>query len=191
MSEQRTYIEKIRNSILPISELSTVQLDGIRSAAVLVPLVWEEDQWRLIFIHRSEAGRLHSGEVSFPGGAMETMDRDLVDTALRETKEEIGIPPHTVEILGLLSPLISVTNYHVTPIVGLVQWPQKLTLDQHEVMRAFTIETDWLSDSENWQEREVDLPLRGKVKSIFYNEYKGEILWGLTARMTQNFLHRI
>jgi 8-oxo-dGTP pyrophosphatase MutT (NUDIX family) len=191
MSEQIAYIEKIRNSILIIRDLNILQLDGIRSAAVLVPLVLENGQWKLIFIHRSEAGRLHSGEVSFPGGAMEPTDKDLVDTALRETKEEIGIPPDTVEVLGFLPPLISATNFHVTPIVGLVQWPQMLTLDQHEVMRAFTIEIDWLSDLENWQEREVDLPVRGKVKSIFYNEYKGEILWGLTARMTQNFLHRI
>ena len=190
MSEQRAYIEKIRNSILPISELSTVQLDGIRSAAVLVPLLWEENQLRLLFIHRSESGGLHSGEVSFPGGAVEPIDKDLVDTALRETKEEIGIPPVTVEILGFISPLVSVTNYHVTPIVGLVQWPQKLTIDQHEVLRAFTIDIDWLRDSNNWQEREVDHPARGRVKSIFYNKIKGEILWGLTARLTQNFLQR-
>lgn len=191
MPEHRKYIENIKKTILPISELTTSQLDGFRSAAVLVPIIYEEGQFKLIFIHRSEVGGLHSGEVSFPGGAVEASDTNLVDTALRESEEEIGIPPATVEILGFLPPLVSVTNYHVTPIVGLVQWPQKLTLDHHEVMRAFTIEIEWLRNQDNWQEREVDLKVIGKVKSIFFEEYEGEILWGLTARVTQNLLNRI
>ena len=191
MFEQNAFIEKVRDSLLPIKELRNAQVEGLRSAAVLIPLVYEEGEWKLLFIHRSDAGGLHSGEVSFPGGAVERLDENLVETALRETKEEIGIARVTIEILGFIPPLVSVTKYHVTPIVGFIQWPQKLTLDKHEVMRVFTFEIDWLKEPDNWQEREVELTGRGFVKSIFYNEYKGEILWGLTARMTQDFLHRI
>jgi 8-oxo-dGTP pyrophosphatase MutT (NUDIX family) len=189
MKELPPFIDRIKESVLvPAGEAKPVREEGLRPAAVLIPFVFEEDNWKLLFIHRAESDGMHGGQVAFPGGGMEPDDKDLVDTALRETEEEIGIKRTTVQVLGCLPTVRSVSMYQVTPIVGLLDWPQKVILDGCEVSNVFTIEVDWLADTNNWKEREVSLPVHGKTKSIFYNEYKGEVLWGLTARLTQNLL---
>jgi 8-oxo-dGTP pyrophosphatase MutT (NUDIX family) len=191
MTQLSPFINQLNASLIPISELKFDRLEGYRPAAVLMPLVLEDGLWKLLYIHRAETGGMHSDQVSFPGGGMEAVDRDLVDTALRETEEEIGVPRETVEVLGCLPSMTSVTRYQVTPIVGLLKWPQELVIDDREVSRVFTIEVDWLINTRNWREKEVVLPTRGKVLSIFFDDYKGEVLWGLTARMTLNLLKQV
>jgi len=191
MTKMPLFIDQISASISPISELRLEQVDGLRPAAVLMPLLNEDGLWKLLYIHRANSGGVHSDQVSFPGGGMEPGDMNLIDTALRETEEEIGIPRKAVNVLGFLPSTISVTRYHVTPIVGIVDWPQRMILDEREVSGVFTIEVNWLANPNNWQEREVVLPIRGKTKSIFFDEYKGEVLWGLTARMTLNLFKQV
>jgi 8-oxo-dGTP pyrophosphatase MutT (NUDIX family) len=181
-------IDQLKVSILPISKLKNDPVEGFRPAAVLMPLVLDNGVLKLLYIHRADTGGMHSGQVSFPGGGMESVDRNLVDTALRETEEEIGIHRETIEVLGYLPSITSVTGYQVTPIVGLVEWPQEMVVDKREVSRVFTIEVQWLNNPDHWQEKEVFLPVRGKANSIFFDEYDSEVLWGLTARMTLNLL---
>lgn len=185
------FLETVKNSILPISALKNLKVEGLRPAAVLMPLICEDEKWKLLFIRRSDVGEIHRGEVAFPGGGMETSDGDLVATALRETREELGIPGQRIRTLGFLSSLATVSNYLVTPIVGYLDWPGELQLEQQEVVRAFTIPLEWLADKDNWKSREMDIPGRGTINTVVYKEFNGETLWGLTARMTQNLLDRI
>lgn len=160
-----------------------------RRAAVLVPLLRNEREWHLLFIRRTESVADHKGQVAFPGGAMEGEDASLEVTALRESQEEIGLPQHSVSILGRLPDFYTISNYLITPVVGVIGWPFPLALSMEEVSRVFTIPLLWLADPANHEERLYTRPDGLTHENvIFFSPYEGEILWGATARITLTFL---
>jgi 8-oxo-dGTP pyrophosphatase MutT (NUDIX family) len=158
-------------------------------AAVLMPLVWRDDEWHLLFTRRTDSVYHHKGQVSFPGGACDVGESTPEETALREANEEVGLKPERVRVLGRLNDVLTITHYRVTPVVGVMPWPYPLRPAPREVGRVFTIPLVWISRRENWEERNATpkgIPRSFPV--IIYHPYDGEILWGATARMTQNFL---
>lgn len=161
-----------------------------RQAAVLVPLILNGKDWQILFIRRTSNDHdPHSGQVAFPGGASDPADHGPVDTALREASEEIGLNPEDVRILGQIHDFLTVTNYQVTPIVGVIPWPYHLRLANNEVSRVFTIPLEWLADPANREDQIRHLPAPfGPVSAIFYKPYDGEILWGATARFVTRLL---
>jgi len=162
-----------------------------RQAAVLIPLIKTADQWHLLFIRRATSKHdRHSGQVAFPGGATEKSDGSATATALRETSEEIGVTPDRVKILTELGPYYTISHFRVTPVVGIVQWPSNLSLEESEVARAFLIPMAWLQNPDNYTmraRRDIDKQSALRHPIIVYNEFDGETLWGATARMTMNF----
>ena len=168
------------------SEIDLNEETRLKCAAVLIPLVWYDDQWHLLFTRRTDTVESHKGQVSFPGGACDEGETTPEETALREADEEIGIPAHDVKVLGRLSNLITITYFRVTPVVGVVKWPAVFRVGAHEVARVFTIPLEWLANSSNrWQ---FEIP--GTRRSLIaYHPYDGELLWGATARMTVDFLN--
>jgi len=161
-----------------------------RPAAVLVPMFRVEDAWRLLYIRRSEhGGDRHSGEVAYPGGRCEDGDADRAATALREANEEIGLDPGGVELLGELRPFRTVSNFVVTPVVGIVRWPLKLRPDPKEVARVFSIPLAWLDNPANRRVTPWPGPHHPQVRQVvFFDEFDGERLWGVSARITLDFL---
>ena len=168
------------------SEIDLNEETRLKCAAVLIPLVWYDDQWHLLFTRRTDTVESHKGQVSFPGGACDEGETTPEETALREADEEIGIPARDVKVLGRLSNLITITYFRVTPVVGVVKWPAVFRVGAHEVARVFTIPLEWLANSSNrWQ---FEIP--GTRRSLIaYHPYDGELLWGATARMTVDFLN--
>jgi 8-oxo-dGTP pyrophosphatase MutT (NUDIX family) len=191
MTSADPFISAIRKRLnhadfsLPATESNT------RMAAVLVPLIHKEGEWQLLFTRRSAELVEHSGEVSFPGGSVEKEDHDFVQTALRETWEEVGIPASKIEILGDLKLFQTVSNYCLKPVVGVVDWPLPLTLNPPEVERAFSIPLAWLADRANWREVLWQSRNGEMVPVVIYEPFDGEKLWGITARIAQEFLTRI
>ena len=123
---------------------------AVNQAAVLIPLVHHREQWQVLFIRRASNDRdRHSGQVAFPGGRLEHTDSSHEAAALRETHEEIGVDPSRVNVLGKIAPYITVSDYQVTPIVGIVHWPTTLSLQSSEVARAFLIPLEWLKARDN------------------------------------------
>lgn len=167
----------------------------MREAAVLVPLVRMDDAWHLLFIRRAADKRdRHSGQVAFPGGARDGADSDPSATALREAQEEIGLDARRIKLIRELGPYITISNYRVTPVVGVVEWPSPLELQATEVARAFTIPLAWLRDRDNLSlkpRREKDPESTRLHPVIVYAPYDGEVLWGATARMTVNFIRAL
>jgi 8-oxo-dGTP pyrophosphatase MutT (NUDIX family) len=167
------------------SEIDLTEETRLKCAAVLIPLVWYDDEWHLLFTRRTDTVESHKGQVSFPGGACDEGETTPEQTALREADEEIGLNPNDVRVLGRLSNLITITYFRVTPVVGVVNWPNVFRVGEHEVARIFTIPLLWLANRSNrWQ---FEMP--GKTRSLIaYHPYDGELLWGATARMTVDFL---
>lgn len=152
---------------------------GLRPAGVLVPIVERRTGLTVLLTERSADLKQHAGQVSFPGGGMEPQDADIVETALRETHEEVGIAPGLVDVAGFLRPRPTVTGYAVTPVVGLVASHFELRIDPIEVDSAFEVPLDYLMDSSNetHYEREFD-GVTYDVTSIYYERYD---IWGATA----------
>lgn len=160
-----------------------------RQAAVLIPLLRQDGCWNLLFTRRNASLPEHSGQVAFPGGRSDPGDSSPEQTALRETYEEIGVLAQDVRLLGRLGDYITITNYRVTPVIGVIPWPYPLRLATEEVSRVFTIPLDWLADPANYEERPRLLPEPfGQVRVTFYKPFDGETLWGASARFTLAFL---
>jgi 8-oxo-dGTP pyrophosphatase MutT (NUDIX family) len=155
------------------------------SAAVLIPLFRNEDLWHLLFIRRTIDQHEHSNQVAFPGGRTDPQDATPEQTALREAKEEIGLEPDDVRILGRLHDFLTVTHYRVTPVIGTIPWPYSFHLATQEVSRIFTIPLTWLADTNNHEIRERALPAPfNKLPVVYFHPYDGEVLWGASARFT-------
>ncbi len=159
-----------------------------RLAAVLLPLTLIDDDWHLLYTRRTDLVEHHKGQVSFPGGASEPQDDSPEATALREAHEEIGLRREDVRILGVLGSMLTVTNFLVTPVAAIFPWPYTFTVHTIEVSRVFTLPLKWLADQENWQEF---IRKETQRSVITYFPYDGELLWGVTARITLEFIRAI
>jgi len=161
-----------------------------RPAAVLIPLLRDNDAWQVLYTRRHVNLPEHSGQVAFPGGRSDPGDTSPEVTALREAHEEIGLAPQDVVVLGRLHDFVTITNYQVTPVVGVIPWPYSFHLAEEEVSRIFTIPLKWLAQSANFEERWRSLPAPYEpIPVIYYKEYDGETLWGASARFTLLFLN--
>ena len=159
-----------------------------RPSAVLAPLYEDEGRLHLLFTRRSWQLRAHRGEVSFPGGAVE-VNEALTDAALREAKEEIGLDPTTVEIVGELDHLTTVmSRSFIVPYVGLLDGPPVgLTPSPHEVDAVLHVPADELLLDEVFRSERWPWPTGG-WHTIYFFELVGDTLWGATAAMLRQLL---
>jgi 8-oxo-dGTP pyrophosphatase MutT (NUDIX family) len=166
--------------------------DGFFPAAVMILFFWENKEWNILYTQRTHTVRDHKGQVSFPGGTWEDQDMCLKETALRETYEEIGINKEKIQIIGSLPPIKTISNYTITPFVGLISSDLIFRLEKAEVESVFSIPIAWLADESNWEEREfIDKSSNIHRNVVFYKEYNGHILWGITAMLTMKVLELI
>jgi 8-oxo-dGTP pyrophosphatase MutT (NUDIX family) len=166
-----------------------LSVPGARHAAVLVPLyVDAAGALHAVFTERRADLRRHPGEISFPGGSREDADRDLRATALRETHEEIGLPPDAVELLGALQPTPTfVTNYAIYPFVGLIEPGFAWVLQEAEVGRVLELPLESLR--QGYARRR--LVRRGMPFRTDTYEVGGHLIWGATARIVADLLERL
>jgi len=192
MSNENILTEDYIRERLNTSWHASVQFpqNGAKKAAVLVPLFRSNNEWNLLLTHRTQLVETHKDQVSFPGGAEEPMDGSPEETALRETFEEIGIDKDRVKLLGRMGELPT-PGYKVTPIVGILQWPMELTISKAEVSRAFSVPYNWLADQRNWDEKPYPQPNGGFAPVIFYHDYDGERIWGVTARIIRDLVQTL
>jgi 8-oxo-dGTP pyrophosphatase MutT (NUDIX family) len=179
---------RLQSRLLQRQPIINTEWDA-KPAAVLLPLYQDQDTWHLLFTRRTEYVESHRGQVSFPGGVIDSEDESPTHAALREVQEEIGIHPKDIEVLGMLDPLLTTTQFVITPIVGVFPWPYDLRLNRNEVANVFGVSLDWLADKNNLEVRERDYPISGGSIAVYYfKPYQGEIIWGATALITLNLL---
>lgn len=158
-------------------------------AAVLLPIVAREQGLTLLFTQRTAHLTDHAGQVSFPGGRVEAVDASAIETALRETQEEVGLDRRHVEVIGILPDYFTGTGYRVTPVVSIVHPPFDLCADPFEVAEIFEVPLSFLMDGGNHQRRTGDFP-KGVGRRTFYAmPYDRFFIWGVTAGILRNLFH--
>ena len=160
-----------------------------RNAAVLVPFVRRDDTLSMLFTRRTAHLRTHAGQISFPGGAIETADADAVAAALRETFEETGIERERVEPFGYLDGFETVSGYFVSPVTGFVRGDYIAQPDPHEVAEVFEVPLDFILAPNRL--RRFDFDWHGRTRTTFEFEWNGRRVWGATASILKNLLQRL
>jgi 8-oxo-dGTP pyrophosphatase MutT (NUDIX family) len=160
-----------------------------RQAAVLVPIVHRGDALSVLFTRRTAHLRTHAGQISFPGGAIETTDADPVAAALRETFEETGIEPARVEPFGYLDGFETVSGYFVSPVTGFVSGDYRARPDPHEVAEVFEVPLDFILAPDRL--KRLDFDWKGRTRTTFEFDWEGRRIWGATASIIRNLLQRL
>ena len=185
---EKDFIDQIRKT-LSSRERRVVEHPPFSHAAVLVPLFKKGENCYLLFTKRSDQVKYHKGEISFPGGAVDEEDLELVTTALREAHEEIGLKKSDVQIIGILDDIVTVTQFIVTPIVGLFPYPYPFKVSEIEIAELIEVPLSFLLDEECFSQEEI---IRGGQREIVYAyQYGKHIIWGATARILKQFLDLI
>ncbi|WP_239690881.1 CoA pyrophosphatase [Chromobacterium sphagni] len=153
----------------------------LRPAAVLLPLVWHDDGATVLFTRRTEHLSSHPGQISFPGGKVESSDASALAAALREAQEETGLDAGSVRVLGCLPDYATVTGYVVTPVVGLLMPPLALSPAPDEVAEVFEVPLRLLLDRAAYSGHDyVRDGVAGRYLSFEWRRYT---IWGATAAM--------
>lgn len=165
---------------------------GYLEAAVMVLLSWIEDQWQVILTRRTNTVSDHKGQVAFPGGAKEPTDANLLEAALRETKEEIGVRHGDVQVFGKMNPMQTISYFRITPFIGFIRHPYPFIPAANEVEKIFPIPLNWIASEMNWSMDWVSgLPDGSRRQVIRYKPFDGEVLWGISAMFLQEFIQGI
>lgn len=158
-------------------------------ASVLMPLVVRDDGLTMLLTQRTAHLNDHAGQISLPGGRVDEVDTSVVDTALRETEEEVGLHRRHIEVLGSLPDYFTGTGFRVTPVVSLVRPPFDLRADPFEVAEIFEVPLAFLMDGMNHQRRTIDLPEGIGPRTFYTMPYERFFIWGATAGMLRNLFH--
>jgi 8-oxo-dGTP pyrophosphatase MutT (NUDIX family) len=153
----------------------------VTEAAVLVPLVDRSGRVQILFTQRTAHLDDHAGQISFPGGRVEESDASREETALRETEEEIGLPPGSVAVLGRLPQYEIPSGFRITPVVGWIEPPFALKPDPFEVAAVFEAPLEYFLDTARYQRRQFRF--RGRHRHYLAIPFEGRYIWGATAGM--------
>ena len=175
--------------LLDPAAASVVEVHGRTKAAVLIALYLDGGDLHAVFTRRRHDLRSHAGEISFPGGRRDPADASLLDTALRETEEEIGLPREVVRVLGALAPTPTVaTNYGVYPFVGLIEPGWAWTLSPREVEEVLELRLAALRAARSRRRLlHRGIPFRTDI----YDMGESAVIWGATARIVGDLLARV
>ena len=158
----------------------------MRPAAVLVALFSHQEHDHLLLTRRSDHLPHHRGEISFPGGGQDPQDQRLLDTALRESEEELGIRPADVRVLGQLDDVISIHDYRVTPFVAEIPYPYPFCPDPGEIETVLELPLAEFFEPSIY--RVEDWSWQGRTHPVRFYTVQGEEVWGMTAEIVHQFL---
>ena len=182
------FVEQIRKTLAQREkQVITFHDHPLSPAAVLLPIFNKDGEYYVLLTKRTETLMYHKGQICFPGGARHESDEDLVQTALRETFEEIGVEPRDVDVLGELDSMGTITsNFLITPYVGIISYPYEFNLSDDEIESIIEVPAAALLDEKNCREEAYDLDGEILIGNVY--EYQGNVVWGATARILKQFL---
>ena len=161
--------------------------DQLKNAAVIVLLYKKESDYWFLFTRRTETLSNHKGQISFVGGASDGENETILETALRETYEELGIDPKDINVLGELDDTSTITSkYIISPFVATIPHPYQYRINENEIQELIEVPLTVLMDKHNY--REETQMLEGREIPVYIYEYNGYTIWGATARILKQFL---
>ena len=190
MSQSYIDVQTIRAKLLDFDSPQRVneQHSNFKKSAVLFSFIQINDTLNTILTKRTNVGSKHRGEMSFPGGSFDSvLDQSLLDTALRETEEEIGVQRDKIEIIGCMDDLPTTTSFIITPFVGLIQNGVEMKKQDAEVEKIYEIPFDFFLDNKNFTETYFSIGDR-KFPVFRYPRYG---VWGATAHLIVTFIEQI
>jgi len=177
-------LNKIRQGLAEHKPLKNLQFN--KQASVLIPLLESEGELFVLLTQRSEKLRSHAGQVSFPGGKQDTQDENSLETALRETFEEIGLNKQNIEIIGTLDQILSLHNYMVTPFVGLIPENFVSIPNDDEIEAVFKVPLTFFMNGDNHWTEEFKTPIATVL--VHHFNFQNFDIWGLTAKLILRLL---
>jgi 8-oxo-dGTP pyrophosphatase MutT (NUDIX family) len=181
-------IEKLRQALEGRDRL-VIDDSRLTPSAVLIPIFQKDGKCRIVFTKRTSHLSHHKGQISFPGGGCHKDDKSLLGTALRESREEIGLKESDVEVIGELDDASTTTSfYRITPFVGLIPYPYDFKPDAFEVDEIFDVSiADLLAADTREENVQID---DHTIKTLTY-VVDGRVIWGATAWILTQFLNII
>ncbi|XGI84354.1 CoA pyrophosphatase [Halorutilales archaeon Cl-col2-1] len=163
---------------------SRIHDEKLKRSAVVVPAYYDDERGGhgVLLTRRSDDLPRHAGQISFPGGRMESDDTDLAETALRELHEEVGMPPEKVDLLGTLDDVTTTTAYSIRPYVGCISYPYSFEVQESEVAELIHAPVSDLTHPSVYEKRYKN------GRDVHYFHYEDYTIWGATARILAQFL---
>ena len=172
-----------RDSILEIEQLN------LRDAAVLVAVIDDPDEARVILTKRTDKLRKHAGQIAFPGGGIDESDLSPEEAALREAEEEIGLDRRFVETVGRLPQYLAGTGFRIQPVLAVVQPGFVITPNPDEVESVFEVPLSFLMDPDN--HKQDSRVWQGVVRHFYVMPYRERYIWGITAGIIRTLYERL
>ena len=176
---------KKKSSDFDLSRLKTGSKRKLTAAAVLLPIMFQKEGPEVVLTKRAKTLKHHAGQIAFPGGKVEEFDLSEMQTAIRESFEEVGLQRKGVKVLGMLPRHETLTGYLISPFVGLISNPHKFKPEASEVSEIFSVPLNFLLNKDNMQVKRYKFS--GIERSYFVIPYGPYYIWGATARIIKSF----
>lgn len=152
---------------------------ALKPAAVLIPILPRPNGATVLLTQRTTTLSSHAGQIAFPGGRADLADATVLSTALREAREEVGLVPDRVHVLGKMNPYKTGSGYDITPVLGLVRLPAEFIPSPDEVDEIFEVPLSFLMEGANYQRLEREW--KGAKRQTYAIPYQTHYIWGVTA----------
>lgn len=172
-----------------LGRLAHLKDTSLRDGAVLIGFVERKEGMQVILTKRAEHLRHHPGQISFPGGKYETEDHTLVNTALREAEEEIGIHEKHIKVFGQLPKLPTISQFNVTPFLAFISPDYTTQIDPNEVASVFEVPANHILNPEKLYSSKFNL--RNTSHRVFAIPYQQHFIWGMTAQIIESMQKHI
>jgi 8-oxo-dGTP pyrophosphatase MutT (NUDIX family) len=180
-------MEMVLEKVLKDRTFKRIRDDSRRLSAVLLPLYQRRNEYQILFTKRTDTVQDHKGQISFPGGGYEEQDGSLINTALRECREEVGLEPAAVQVLGRLDDALTATsNYIISPFVGLIPWPYDFVVNLSEIAELIEVPMAALLNG-GGPRQETRFSEGKRIETLVYT-YQDRVIWGATALILNQFL---
>ncbi|MDK9754011.1 CoA pyrophosphatase [Vibrio sp. D173a] len=172
-----------------LGRLAHLKEETLRDAAVLIGFVERKEGLSVILTKRAAHLKHHPGQISFPGGKYEPQDTHLVNTAIRETEEEIGIPTSHISVFGQLPKLPTISQFNVTPFLAFVSPDYMTRIDPNEVAEVFEVPASHILNPDKLFSEKFNL--RKASHRVFAILYQQHFIWGMTAQIIESMQKHI